>query len=115
MSLEFTIDVIEQKKDLLFVAGISLGELEINAEFSHLYQYGSSKKSKKLLSKVTLKVESIIVEGEPVDKLTQNSTGMIALSGDFSEITEQASNLKWRKKSGRFIRTSDIALTLADS
>lgn len=115
MNIEFTIDVIEQKKDLLFVAGISLGDLEINASFTHLYQYGSSKKSKKLLSKVTVTIVSIIVDGEPVDALAQNSTGMIALSGEFSSITEQAYNLKWRKKSGRFIRTSDVALTLADS
>ena len=115
MSIEFTIDVIEQKKDLLFVAGISLGELELNATFTHLYQYGNSKKSKKLLSAVVVTVVSIIVDGEPVDKLAQNSTGMIALSGDFSVITDQAQNLKWRKKSGRFIRTSNIALTLADT
>src|SRR5690606_25924544 len=114
MSVEFTIDVIEQKKDLLFVAGISLTDLAVGDVFTQLYQYGTSKKSKKLLNKIDLTVQSIIVEGEPVDSLSKNSAAMIALSGDFSSIESQAQMLKWRKKSGRYIRSSDIALTLAD-
>lgn len=115
MSIEFTIDVIEQKKDLLFIAGICLDNIDLEASFTHLYQYGASKKSKKLLNKVELRVVSIIVDGEPVDSLAKNSAGMLALSGDFSSIESHAQALKWRKKSGRLIRTSDIALTLADS
>lgn len=114
MSIEFTIDVIEQKKNLLFVAGISLSDLALEDTFTTLLQYGTSKKSKKVLAQIDLTVQSIIVDGEPVDSLSKNSAGMIALSGDFSAIETQAQELKWRKKSGRYIRTTDMALTLAD-
>lgn len=113
MSIEFTIDLIEEKKDLLFVTGIALSDIALQDCFKGLYQYGNKKKSKKQLATIELTVETIIVDGEPVDSLDANTLAMIALSGDFTAIKTQAEALRWRKKGGRLIRTSDVALTIA--
>lgn len=113
MTLEFTIDLIEEKKDLFFVTGIALSDIARDECFNRLYQYGNSKKSKKQVASIELTIETIIVEGEPVDSVIANTLAMIALSGDFTAIETQAEALRWRKKGGRLIRTSDVALTLA--
>lgn len=113
MSIEFTIDLIEVKKDLLFVTGLALSDIALQDTFTALYQYGNNKKSKKQLVTIQLTVETIIVDGEPVDAVAANMLAMIALSGDFTLIETQAEALRWRKKSGRLIRTSDVTLTLA--
>ena len=113
MTIEFTVDVIEKKKDLLFVTGLALSDIVLQDTFTALYQYGNKKKSKKQLASIELTIETMIVDGEPVDTVATNSTAMIALSGDFSAIETQAEALRWRKKGGRLIRTSDAALTLA--
>ncbi len=113
MSIEFTIDLIEVKKDLLFVTGLALSDIALQNSFTALYQYGKNKKSKKQLASIELTIETIIVDGEPVDTLTASTPAMIALSGDFTTIETEAEALRWRKKSGRLIRTSDVALTLA--
>lgn len=113
MTIEFTIDLIEVKKELLFVTGLALSDIALQDKFKQLYQYGNSKKSKKQVASIELTVESIIVEGEPLDSVVANTLAMIALSGDFSAIETQAEALRWRKKGGRLIRTSDTALTIA--
>ncbi|MGB7339652.1 MAG: hypothetical protein WBC91_12230 [Phototrophicaceae bacterium] len=115
MSLEFTIDIIEQNKDRLFITGLSLTEIALTDTFTVLLQYGSSQKSKKQIASLELVVETIIMDGNPVDNISAQSTAMLILVGDGTLIEQQAHTLKWRKKNGRFIRTSDIALTLATS
>lgn len=115
MSIEFTIDIIEHKKDRLFITGLSLTELTIEDTFSAVYQYGKSKKSKTKIADSHLTIETIIVDGEPVSTLSVQQSAMIILVGDSQAIQDQVQALRWRKKSGRFIRTSEQALTLADS
>lgn len=114
MSIEFTIEIIEQKKDHLFVTGIALSDIASGTIFSQLYQIGNNKKSRKKIETIELKVESIIAEGEPINAVSANNVAMLMLSGDYDVIQSQAEALRWRKKSGRYIRTSDTALTLAD-
>ncbi|MEM9953371.1 MAG: hypothetical protein AAF846_17320 [Chloroflexota bacterium] len=115
MSIEFTIDILEQKQDKLFVTGLSLNELAVDDCFTALHQYGNSKKSKKRLSELNLCVESIILDGEPVDSVRAQQSAMLILLGDATALLDAIDALRWRKKSGRFIRTSQEALTLADS
>lgn len=113
MTQEFTIDVFEQKKDLLFVTGIALTELQVGVTVTQLFQYGKNQKSKKRLKTLNLTIETLIVNGEPVEEASAEMAVMVALSGDATAIEETAKSLKWRRKSGRMLRTSDIALTLA--
>ena len=61
MSLEFTIDIIEQNKDRLFITGLSLTALALTDTFTVLLQYGSSQKSKKQIASLELVVETIII------------------------------------------------------
>ena len=63
MPREFTLDIIEQKKDRLFVTGLALTEIAVQDEFSQLVQYGSKQKSREQLASLTLTVETIIVDG----------------------------------------------------
>jgi|GEM_PF-4625934 len=112
MSVEFTIEMMEQKKDHLFVTGIVLSDIASDTTFTELYQAGSHQKSRKKLETIELKVESIIVDGGSVEAAAADSAAMLLLSGDFSAVQSQAQALGWRKKSGRLLRTSDIALIL---
>jgi hypothetical protein len=42
----FTIDFIEQKKELFFVAGLALQPIVLGDSFTAVYQYGKSQSSK---------------------------------------------------------------------
>lgn len=115
MSTEFTIDIIEQNKDRVFITGLALTDITLSDTFTVLLQYGTSKKSKKKVATIMLEVETIIVDGDPVDAISSDTVAMLILAGDSQVIEDHAYSLKWRKKSGRYIRTSDIALTIATS
>ncbi|MEO0597377.1 MAG: hypothetical protein AAF126_14815 [Chloroflexota bacterium] len=114
MTIEFTVDLIEQKKTLLFVTGMALTDIALGDAFSRIYQYGNSKKSKRERGTVVLNVESIIQDGEPVETLPANTAGMLALSGDPDVLLTVVADLNWQHKKKRYIRTSDTALTVAD-
>lgn len=111
MSIEFTIDLIESKKDWHFVTGLALGDIALHESFNCLYQYGKQKNSKKQVATIDLRIESIIVDGEPVESVSENTPAMLAVSGDFDAVEAQVDALHWRKKGGRLIRTSETALT----
>lgn len=113
MRVEFTIDLIEQKKTLLFVTGTALTDLAVGDVFVQLLQYGKSKQSQKTLATISLKVETIIADGEPTDAINADSAAMLALSGDAAALQAAAQDLGWRTKKQRLIRTSEAALTIA--
>ena len=112
MSKAFTVDFIEQKKELFFVAGTSLSPLALGDSFSALYQYGKSQSSKQAKGTIALKIESILVNGEPLESAEANQALLLALSGDGQALLEAASALQWQKKSGRIFRTTEAALSL---
>ena len=113
MTLEFTVDLIEQKKTLLFVTGMALTDVRLGDAFSRIYQYGNSKKSKRERGIIALTVDSIIHDGEPVETLPANIAGMLALSGDPDTLLAVVADLNWQHKKKRYIRTTDTALTIA--
>lgn len=113
MHAEFTVDLIEQKKSLLFVTGTALTDLAVGDIFVQLLQYGKSKHSQKVLATISLKVETIIADGEPTDAISADSAAMLALSGDAAALQSAAQDLGWRNKKQRLIRTSEAALTIA--
>jgi len=113
MSVEFTIDLIEQKGALLFTGGSALAPLQIRDCFTQLLQDGKKATSRRTLGSISLTIEAIYVEGEPVDRLEANQAGLLALAGDPTPLIEAADTLRWRKKSSRLLRTSEEALTLA--
>ncbi|MGJ3237162.1 MAG: hypothetical protein ACFE0Q_00505 [Anaerolineae bacterium] len=67
MSVELTVDLIEQKKDLWFVTGIALTQLTLDDTFLQLYQYGQKQSSKRALASLNLTIHALIVGGEPVE------------------------------------------------
>ena len=111
MVREFAIDLIEQKKELLYIAGVALTEIALAETFSDVNEYPKKKKQKR--ANVELRIEVIIVEGEPVERVEADLAAMIALSGDWQAIVDCAETLKWKKKSGRLLRTSDIVLSVS--
>lgn len=115
MNKAFTIDFIEVKKDLIFVAGISRTALTLGDSFSALYQYGKSQNSKQAKGTIALKIESILQAGEALDELEANQGVLLALSGDGQALLDAAEALNWQKKSGRIIRNSEAALSLESS
>jgi hypothetical protein len=108
----FTVDFIEQKKELLFVAGISLQPLALGDNFTALYHYGKSQSSKQSKGTVALKIESIFFNGEPMDSAEANQGLLLALSGDGQALLDAAAALQWQEKGGRISRNTEAALSL---
>lgn len=117
MNAEFTVDLIEQKGELLFVGGSSLSPLVSTAQspltFTTLLQDGKSAKSRRTLATVALTVETLIVDGEPGDTLAEGQAALIALRGDATPLLDAAQSLRWQVKGKRYLRTSAEALTLS--
>lgn len=109
----FTFELVEQKKDLLFVGGSSLGELTLEDVFVRLYQDGSHPKNRTERTSLRLQIETILVEGEPVLVLAAGQSALLALSGDAAPVLEAAAALRWKRKGNRYLRTSPEALTLS--
>jgi hypothetical protein len=80
--------------------------------FTALYQYGKSQNSKQRKGVVTLKIESILVSGEPLEEAKANESLLLALSGDGQALLDAASALQWQSKSGRIFRNTEAALSL---
>lgn len=112
MSLAFTVDFIEVKKELIFVAGSSRSALKTGDSFSLLLQYGKSQSSKQNKGSIALKIESILQNGEALESAEANQSLLLALSGDAQALLDAAAALQWQKKSGRLFRTSEAALSL---
>lgn len=109
-----TIDFIEVKGSLIFAAGIALEALAVGDALTVVYEDGKSAKSRKQRGTVDLTIDSIIVDGEPVETAAANTTVLVALDGTWDALTDAADTLKWKRKSGRLLRTSDNALTLGN-
>ena len=115
MGKAFTVDFIEVKKELIFVAGSSRAALAIGDTFTALVQYGKSQSSKQAKGTITLKIESILQAGEPLEAAEANQGLLLALSGDGQALLDAAESLNWQKKSGRIIRNTEAALSLESS
>ena len=112
MKPEFTVGLIDQKKELLYVAGTALTSLALSDRFGVLYRDGQSAKQRQALGSVDLTIAAILVDGNPVETVEAGQTPLLALTGDSTLLHEQAEALGWRGKSGRLLRTSQAALTL---
>lgn len=108
----FVIEFVEQKKSLLYLSGAALDDLAVGQVFQRLEQGGERAKSRKKRATVALIVESIIWQGEPVETLDAPMSGMIAVSGDPQAVLDAVADLRWKRKSGRFLRTGGDALIL---
>jgi len=113
MNAAFTIDLIEQKGELLFLGGSGLLPLQAGATFTTLLQDGKNAKSRRKLASVSLTIETLIADGEPVDSVEENQPVLLAVAGDATPLLDAAQELRWRRKSQRLLRTSDDGLTLA--
>ncbi len=113
MNAAFTIDLIEQQGALLFVGGSSLLPLQVEDAFPTLLQDGKSAKSRRTLGTINLRIQTLIVDGEPVDAVAADQAALLGLVGDAAPLLAAAQSLRWQRKGKRLIRTSDDALTLA--
>lgn len=112
MNQAFTVDFIEQKKELFFVAGISRSPLSVGDSFTALFQYGKAQNSQQAKGTIRLKIESILQNGEAVDSLNTNEAALLILAGEGQALVDAANALQWVKKSGRIMRTTEAALSL---
>ena len=111
--MSLTIDFLEVKGALIFAAGTTLADLAVGDVLTVVYEDGKNAKSRKQRGTVDLTISSIIVDGEPVGSVAANTAALIALEGIWDALTDAADNLKWKRKSGRLLRTSDNALTIS--
>lgn len=109
MSAVFTVEFIEEKGALVFVAGLSRLPLQLGMVFVAIAVEGQKAPSTTALH---LELESIFVAGEPLDSLAADMTALLALRGDYQALVTLVKALKWQKKGGRFFRSSPEALIL---
>lgn len=111
MSAEFSIELLELKKEMLFAGGTALSDIAAEQSFTRLYEITG--KQRKLLAKVNLTVQTLISNGDPIDTATKGDSLLLGLSGASEPVIEAVKKLRWQRKSGRYLRTtqSDILLT----
>ena len=111
MSVEFSIELLELKKDMLFAGGTALSDIAPEQSFTHLYEVTS--KQRKLLIKVDLNAQTLISNGEPLDSASKGDSILIGLSGASEPVIEAVKKLRWQRKSGRYLRTTKADIVLA--
>ncbi|MDQ7024147.1 MAG: hypothetical protein Q9P01_20785 [Anaerolineae bacterium] len=112
--MSLTIDLIEAKGTLLFIAGTCLADIAVGDTFSVVFEDGKKAKSRQQRGIINLTIESIIIDGEPAENATAGESVLVALDGTWDALTTAANTLSWKSKSGRLIRTSNNGLTLSN-
>lgn len=116
MSAQLAIELIEPKESLLFVAGIGITPLAIGATFTDVHRIPASKqKIAQPAASVALTIETLIIDGEPADDSAAETSVLLALSGDYQPLLAVVAALKWRRKGGRWLRTTEDSLLLIGS
>lgn len=110
---EFTIELLELKEDICIIGGVAVTDITLNDVFNLLYEIGSHKNSKKKRASIDLTVHFLVIDGEPVETVAANSSFTVGLVGNASELEAVVRDLRWKRKSGRYLRTSDTALLLS--
>ena len=108
MPIEFVIDLVEPQKDITYVMGLSLQTLRVGDSFTHLCVYQPPAKrnqAPKLEQKLALAVTviSIVVQGEPLENLTAESSAQIGIEGDVTALISLLDAHKWHLKNGRYM------------
>lgn len=112
MTLQLAIEFVEPKDDLLFVAGVGLTDLAVGQTFTAMVLHPAGKKKAQSAEKIALTIETLIVDGEPVENSASDASVLVALAGDGQPILEKVDALRWRRKSGRWLRTTQDVLML---
>jgi hypothetical protein len=112
MSARLLVAMIEPQDDVLFVGGMALTTLAAGDSFLAVGTYKGSKKSRKQTGTVSLTIESLIVDGEPVDAVEDGTDVLAGLSGDGNALIEAVDSAGWTRKRGRYLRSGQQAIIL---
>lgn len=108
MPIEFVVDMVEQQENITYLVGSALQALNLEDVFTHLCVYQPAQKrnqSPKLqeITKLSLKLVSIVVQGEPQTQLPAESSAQIGVEGDISSLMSLLDAHKWHHKNGRYV------------
>jgi hypothetical protein len=112
MSARLLVAMIEPQDAVLFVGGMALSTLTVGDSFPAVGTYRGSKKSRTRTDTVSLTIDSLIVDGEPVDTVDDGTDVLAGLSGDGTALIEAANSAGWTRKRGRYLRSGQQALIL---
>lgn len=113
MSDAFSIELLELKNNMLFAGGTTLSDLSPAQTFICVYEVTG--KQRKQIATVSLTLETIIMDGDPVETATKGDSVLIGLSGEWDALLNAVKKLRWQRKSGRTLRTSKADVVLAES
>lgn len=108
----FAVTFVEERENACFVGGMALVELDPEDALTQVLAATSPKKIKQVAS-LDLVVTAIIVEGEPLERLTPNTSALLSVTGDWAVLLDRVRQSKWRRKGQRYFHTSGPALLLA--
>ena len=113
MSDTFSIELLEITNNMLFAGGTALSDLATSQTFTRVYEVNS--KQRKQIATVSLTIETMIMNGEPVETATKGDSVLIGLTGEWEALLEAVKTLRWQRKSGRTLRTSKADVVLAEA
>lgn len=105
--MDLVLDIVEIQDDIMFVTGYVAKALSVGDSLKALSVYQPAKKKKhnpkKLSSlKVDLKVETILVEGEPIEMISADNTAQVALTGNTDILLSLLKDHQWHESNGRY-------------
>ena len=114
MSARLLLAMLEPQEKVLFAGGLVMaaGGLSVGETFTAVSAYKGSKQSRSKQADVSLTVQTLIVDGEPVSSAADGTDVLVALSGDSAALIDAAAHLGWTHKRGRYLRSGQHALTL---
>jgi hypothetical protein len=114
MSARLLLAMLEPQEKVLFAGGlvIASGGVSAGDTFTAVYAYRGSKQSRSKQAAVSLTVQTLIIDGEPVASANDGTDVLVALSGDSTALINAADDIGWTYKRGRYLRSGQHALTL---
>ena len=105
--MKLVVDVVEPQDGIVFITGYVNQSLAVGDLLQELAVYQPAKKQKQHPKKlsthtVSLAIETILVEGEPLDAISANQSTQIGLVGDPAPLLQLLSEHQWHESNGRY-------------
>ncbi|GEM_PF-1851175 len=105
--MEIVVDIVESQEGILFVTGYVEKSITVGELFNVLTVYQLPKKKKQKPKKLSamsieLTVETILVDGEPLEVINVGQTAQLGLTGDAEPILALMSEHQWHNSNGRY-------------
>lgn len=105
--MTIVLDIVELQNDIVFVTGYVDQSLAVGDPLKSLIVFQPAKKRKQSPKRISsidtaLTVKTILIDGEPLDSITSNTTAQIGLVGNITALMDLVESHHWHERNGRY-------------